>query len=98
MKLLVGRREVVNPDLKSAVQVLSMFTLASPPPNKVFFDETCGQCKTKVRITLSETPETGEVWIDGPDKCETCGHQLSRPDAKPKMLSQEAIKGYFGEH
>jgi rRNA maturation endonuclease Nob1 len=95
---MVGKRERVHKALKMAIKLLEIFTVNGPKPSAIEYDETCAGCKAPVKITLSEDINTGEIWLEGPDKCEKCGHQLSDDRARAQPLSQEAIANLFGRY
>jgi len=97
MKKMVGKRENPNPGLREGMMLVGAFISGASKPTKIRFDETCSQCKAPVVILLSEDITTGEIWLEGPDKCSGCSHQLSDPNSK-FQLTQEAIHGYFGKH
>ncbi len=96
MKKLVGKRLTVNPDQKAGLALLATFTLGGPAPTSIIFKVFCNACKSKATITLTEDVPTGDIWLEGPDKCEGCGHQFTDPDATYSMLSQKQIEDYFG--
>ncbi len=98
MRTLVGKRENVNPGLKEAMGLVAMLTPAGPKSSVIESNGACAKCKEPVKITLSEDPNTGEVWLEGPDKCGKCGHQFSDDKAPFQPLSQEAIASLFGKY
>lgn len=99
MKILVGKRRVVDSELKGMMALaVTLTTSAGPRPATVEYRETCAKCKAPVIITISEIVSTGEIWIEGPDKCAKCGHQLANPNAPPRPLSQEMIEKFFGKY
>lgn len=98
MKRLVGKRANINPGLKEGMWLLAIFTPVGPKPSVIEFNKICVVCKEPVKITLSEDVNTGEIWLEGADRCVKCGHQLSNDKAMPPSLSQEAISSFFGNY
>lgn len=96
MKKIVGRRKNYNPDMREALLLVSAFVPGAFHAPNIRFDETCSKCKSPLVIMLREDIKTGEVWLEGPDKCSECGNKLSNPNST-FQLSQEAIAGYFGK-
>ena len=96
MKKLVGKRENYNPNIWETLLLVSTLIPGAFHTTNIRFDETCRKCKAPLVIMLHEDVKTGEIWLEGPDKCCTCGNQLSNPSST-FQLSQEAITGYFGK-
>ncbi len=67
MKVLIGKRE------NFAYGEASLFIKAFLAPNliepKKTFNCRCNECGVKVQVTIFEEVESGEIWIEGPDKC-----------------------------
>jgi hypothetical protein len=97
MKKQVGQREKVNLSLKEAMMLVSVFIPGASKPPTIVWEGKCEKCKFPLSIKLSEEVETGKIWIEGPDKCEKCDHQLSNESATV-MLTQDQIFGYFGKY
>lgn len=95
MKIQIGQRRDLNPDLRDGVQLLKLFTLKGPSSKKIVYEEFCGGCSSPVNIELSED-ENGAVWIEGPDKCIFCGKELFDKSHNPDMMDQSQIKAIFG--
>ena len=97
MKKKIGQREHVNPTLDEGLQVLRLFILGGPLAKTIRFDTCCNVCKTKIPVYLKEDSSTGEIWIEGPDKCPDCQITIIDPTLDYQM-TQDEIFGYFGEY
>lgn len=98
MKLLVGKRDVVDPGMK-AMMLLVEFCCLLPRARTatvISYPGFCKGCKTPTVQTLSEDVNTGEIWAEGADFCEKCGFRLSAENPNFLPLSQEAIVELFG--
>jgi len=99
MKIQVGQREKVDPELKAVMALVEVcvFLPGSRHVTKVQFDGNCSKCGTPAPAIMSEEIETGKIWLEAPDSCVKCGIQLSDPNAKFQPLSQAGIERLFGK-
>ena len=56
----------------------------------------CPKCKKIYDVIIREDAYTGEVWAEGPEKCE-CEFVFEYNGTPPKM-NQEQIENLFGKH
>jgi len=97
MKKLVGQRTNPRPELREALLLVDAFLPGAQRPTKVKIDGTiCKACRAPVEIFMSETINTGEIWLEGPDACPGCGAKLSDENGKFQPLSQVQIQVIFG--
>jgi hypothetical protein len=98
MKKLVGQRsKVTDPSIRGALAFVSLCTIATIPPRKIVFPGDCKKCGGPADISLFEDIETGQIWLEGPDNCPTCGYKIvSDSMAETYDLSQEMIEKLFG--
>ena len=97
MKIQIGRREKVNPNLKAALALVGTLSPNGPKPTVMESDETCDKCKAPFKITIYEDISTGIIWLEGIDVCEKCGHRLSAEIPIFEPLNQEQIEQWFGK-
>jgi len=98
MKKLMGQRQTVDPELKTGIALLSLFSLRDLSPTKIQFNKSCAKCSAPIALTLTEEVETGQIWIEGPDNCLNCSNVISDPNAQSEMLDQKTIARFFGEY
>jgi len=97
MKIQIGKREKVNPELKTGMAMVEIHTQGKMKPTVLDFDEVCDKCGARIKITVSEEVSTGIIWLEGPDKCEKCGHQISSNTPTFEPLNQGQIEEWFGK-
>ena len=97
MKKLVGKRETpIDPGLRAMISVASMCATGRPIYASRVFYGSCEKCDRPVKIEFTEDIKTGEIWLEGPDNCAGCGHQLVVNKLPDTQLSQEGIRKLFG--
>lgn len=94
MKVIVGKRE--DSTCSEASFLVKMFLAPNLIEPRRTFNCKCSNCRSKVQITIFEEINSGEIWIEGPDKCK-CGHRLAVENIPDIKLSQKAIVSLFGE-
>jgi DNA-directed RNA polymerase subunit RPC12/RpoP len=96
MKLLIGRRENYNPEFRPGSTFVQFILGGRARPTVIEYPGKCSTCSSPVTITLREDTNTGEIWLEGPERCVSCGQQFSNESAAFQPLDQEAICGLFG--
>lgn len=98
MRKIVGQRENPDPQLKETIRSAELLLTGGCCPLKIPYNIRCRKCSFPDVVFFEETPETGEIWFEGPDKCCNCSSQFSDGDVLFEPLTQDAIKRMFGQY
>ena len=98
MRKLVGQRANPDPGMKEAVALVECLMPSGPHSSVREHNANCAACNPPIKITMSETVSTGEIWLEGPDNCPSCGYKIADQNAQFQPLSQQTIKALFGQY